>query len=44
MRAIIIFLTCGLVAALSAMDQSRGELLYTTHYIPCQIEFNCRCQ
>jgi mono/diheme cytochrome c family protein len=35
MRALLIFLTCSLVAAPSAMAQSRGELLYTTHCISC---------
>jgi len=35
MRALITFLTCSLVAASSAMAQSRGELLYTTHCIAC---------
>jgi mono/diheme cytochrome c family protein len=35
MRALIAFLTCSLVAAPSAMAQSRGELLYTTHCISC---------
>ena len=35
MRALITFLTCSLVAAPSAMAQSRGELLYTTHCIAC---------
>ena len=33
--ALITFLTCSLVAAPSAMAQSRGELLYTTHCIAC---------
>ena len=35
MRALIIFLICSLVAVASAMAQSRGELLYTTHCIAC---------
>jgi hypothetical protein len=35
MRALITLLTCSLVAAPSAMAQSRGELLYTTHCIAC---------
>ena len=35
MRALITFLTCSLVAAPSAMGQSRGELLYSTHCISC---------
>jgi mono/diheme cytochrome c family protein len=35
MRALIAFLTCSLVVASSAMAQSRGELLYTTHCIAC---------
>jgi mono/diheme cytochrome c family protein len=34
-RALIAFLTCSLVAAPSAMAQSRGELLYTTHCVSC---------
>lgn len=34
-RVRITVLTCGLVAAASAMAQSRGELLYTTHCISC---------
>jgi mono/diheme cytochrome c family protein len=34
MRTLII-LTCGLVIASSAISQSRGELLYTTHCITC---------
>ncbi len=35
MRGFIIFLTGSLVAASSALAQSRGELLYTTHCISC---------
>ena len=35
MRVLITVLTCSLVAAPSAMAQSRGELLYTTHCISC---------
>jgi mono/diheme cytochrome c family protein len=35
MRALITFLSCSLVAASSAMAQSRGELLYATHCISC---------
>ena len=35
MRVLILILTCSLVAAPTAMAQSRGELLYTTHCISC---------
>jgi mono/diheme cytochrome c family protein len=35
MRTIITFLICSIVVAPSAMAQSRGELLYTTHCISC---------
>jgi hypothetical protein len=35
MRALVILLTCSLVAAASATAQSRGELLYATHCIAC---------
>jgi hypothetical protein len=35
MRLLIAFLGCSLVAAPSAMAQSRGELLYTTHCVAC---------
>ena len=35
MRALITLLTCSLAAAPSAVAQSRGELLYTTHCIFC---------
>ncbi|MFM9916972.1 MAG: c-type cytochrome [Rhizobacter sp.] len=35
MRVLLIVLACNLVAAPSAMAQSRGELLYTTHCISC---------
>ena len=35
MRVLFTFLTCCLIAASSAMAQSRGELLYTTHCISC---------
>jgi mono/diheme cytochrome c family protein len=35
MRTIITFLICSNVVAPSAMAQSRGELLYTTHCISC---------
>lgn len=35
MRALITVLTCCLFAAPTAMAQSRGELLYTTHCIAC---------
>lgn len=34
-RVYLALLTCILVAAPSAMAQSRGELLYTTHCIAC---------
>jgi mono/diheme cytochrome c family protein len=34
-RVLITILTCSLVAVPSAMAQSRGELLYTTHCISC---------
>jgi hypothetical protein len=34
-RALITVLACSLVAAPSAMGQSRGEMLYTTHCISC---------
>ena len=34
-RVLMIVLACSLVAAPSAMAQSRGELLYTTHCISC---------
>jgi mono/diheme cytochrome c family protein len=33
--SMLILLTCSLVAAPSAIAQSRGELLYTTHCIAC---------
>jgi hypothetical protein len=35
MRVFITFLSCCLVVAPSAMGQSRGELLHTTHCISC---------
>jgi mono/diheme cytochrome c family protein len=35
MRALMIILCCSLVAAPTALAQSRGELLYTTHCIAC---------
>ena len=35
MRVLTTVLTCCLVAAPSAMAQSRGELLYTTHCVSC---------
>jgi mono/diheme cytochrome c family protein len=35
MRALSTVLACSLVATPSAMAQSRGELLYTTHCISC---------
>jgi hypothetical protein len=35
MRMLITFLACSIFAAPSAMGQSRGELLYTTHCISC---------
>ena len=35
MRVLTALLTCSLSAAPSAMAQSRGELLYTTHCIAC---------
>jgi hypothetical protein len=34
-RVLITVFSCSLVAAPSAMAQSRGELLYTTHCIAC---------
>lgn len=34
-RALVTALICGLAMAPSAMAQSRGELLYTTHCIAC---------
>ncbi len=34
-RTLVIAFSCGLMAVPSALAQSRGELLYTTHCISC---------